>query len=262
MSKILHNLAITKKRIATTSIEDEETTTPTTTTKNNNNNTSQKKKIKLLKDNTSSNITTTATTTTNKTKKNKDQNLKNKKVNKEKLNEEGSSVVYLGHIAHGFYENELKKFFSQFGKVIKIKLVRSLKTGGSRGHAFIQFQTPEIAEVVASTLDGYFLLERQLVCHVVPVEKIHEGLFKTSKKLRNKLRVVKQKESNDNEEQKGKTEAGDDDEEEEEKENNDEPESIPLTKQRVNRFTRAQSRKQNRLKELGIDFNFLKTGSS
>jgi hypothetical protein len=29
-----------------------------------------------------------------------------------------SSVVYLGHIPHGFYEEQMKGYFSQFGDVV------------------------------------------------------------------------------------------------------------------------------------------------
>ena len=36
-------------------------------------------------------------------------------------------AVYLGHIPHGFYENEMRGYFSQFGKVTRLKLFRSKK---------------------------------------------------------------------------------------------------------------------------------------
>lgn len=40
-------------------------------------------------------------------------------------------VVYLGHIPHGFYEDQIRDFFSQFGTVNKVRLSRSKKVGGS-----------------------------------------------------------------------------------------------------------------------------------
>jgi nucleolar protein 15 len=88
-----------------------------------------------------------------------------------------SSVIYLGHIAHGFYEKEMKKFFAQFGEVKRVKLFRSPKTGNSKGYAFIEFETPDVASIVADSMNGYFLHERQLVCHVVPPSKFHDGMF-------------------------------------------------------------------------------------
>lgn len=36
-------------------------------------------------------------------------------------------VVYLGHIPEGFFEDELRGYFSQFGKVLRVKVSRSPK---------------------------------------------------------------------------------------------------------------------------------------
>lgn len=38
-----------------------------------------------------------------------------------------SGVVYVGHLPHGFYETELKGYFSQFGTVNKVKVARNKK---------------------------------------------------------------------------------------------------------------------------------------
>jgi len=34
-------------------------------------------------------------------------------------------VIYVGHIPRGFYEPQMAKYFSQFGKVTRLKLSRS-----------------------------------------------------------------------------------------------------------------------------------------
>ena len=36
-------------------------------------------------------------------------------------------VLYVGHIPHGFYEHEMRSFFSQFGTVNRLRLSRSKK---------------------------------------------------------------------------------------------------------------------------------------
>ena len=36
-------------------------------------------------------------------------------------------IVYIGHIPHGFYEKEMEAFFSQFGKVKRVKVSRNKK---------------------------------------------------------------------------------------------------------------------------------------
>jgi len=39
----------------------------------------------------------------------------------------GPGVVYVGRIPHGFYEKEMREYFSQFGKINKLKLSRNKK---------------------------------------------------------------------------------------------------------------------------------------
>ncbi len=93
-----------------------------------------------------------------------------------------SRVIYLGHIPNGFGESEMRKFFSQFGLVKRIKLFRSAKTGGSKGYAFVEFESSDTAKIVSEAMNGYYLLERQVVSHVIPISKHHEGMFKSAKK--------------------------------------------------------------------------------
>ena len=46
-------------------------------------------------------------------------------------------VIYIGHLPKGFAEDELKKFFTQFGTVSKMRVARSKTTGRSKGYAFL-----------------------------------------------------------------------------------------------------------------------------
>jgi nucleolar protein 15 len=39
----------------------------------------------------------------------------------------GKGVVYLSHIPKGFYEEEMYSYFSQFGRVTRLNLVKSKK---------------------------------------------------------------------------------------------------------------------------------------
>jgi nucleolar protein 15 len=142
-----------------------------------------------------------------------------------------SNVIYLGHIPDGFGETELSSFFKQFGKVVKVKLFRSPKTNASKGYAFIKFEAPEIATVVAEAMDGYFIMERQFVCNVVPVDKLHDGMFKNKK---TKAQSVE-------------TDAGSDEEaaEADEKSSRKSARKVANLKQ-----------KQLKLKEMGIEYDF------
>lgn len=40
---------------------------------------------------------------------------------------DGRGLVYVGHLPHGFYEEALHGYFSQFGTVTKVKVARNKK---------------------------------------------------------------------------------------------------------------------------------------
>ncbi|XP_028925498.1 MKI67 FHA domain-interacting nucleolar phosphoprotein [Ornithorhynchus anatinus] len=89
-------------------------------------------------------------------------------------------VIYLGHIPRELSESQLRKYFTQFGTVTNLKLSRSKKTGNSKGYAFMEFESEDVAQIVAETMNNYLFCERLLKCHVVPRGKIHKELFKGS----------------------------------------------------------------------------------
>ncbi|KAG2482126.1 hypothetical protein HYH03_018912 [Edaphochlamys debaryana] len=86
-------------------------------------------------------------------------------------------VLYLGHLPHGFYEKEMLGYFSQFGKVTRVRLSRSKRTGKARGYAFVEFMHPEVASVAAEAMDGYFLFKQRLSVKLLPPAKVHPLLF-------------------------------------------------------------------------------------
>lgn len=104
----------------------------------------------------------------------KDNKIQNKKTSS---SNEVSKIIYLGHLPDGFYEAEMKKYFSQYGKVKQVKLFRSAKTNRSKGYAFLEFLDEGVAEVAAESMNGYLMFQKTLVCHVVPKEKCHSGMF-------------------------------------------------------------------------------------
>lgn len=102
-------------------------------------------------------------------------------------NDAPSNVIYLGHLPPQFEEDELNEFLRQFGKVLKVRVSRSKKTGRSRGYGFVQMATPAIAAIVADTMSGYIMFGQQrLVCHVLPNSKVHRKLFFHYKKKEKK----------------------------------------------------------------------------
>lgn len=46
-----------------------------------------------------------------------------------------------------------------------------------QGYAYVEFVSPEVALIVAETMNGYFLFDKQLVCRVLRFDEIHPNLF-------------------------------------------------------------------------------------
>jgi nucleolar protein 15 len=88
-----------------------------------------------------------------------------------------TGVIYVGRIPHGFYETQMKAYFSQFGKVLRLRVSRNKKTGAPKHYAFVEFQSAEVAEIVAKTMDKYLMFGHILQCSVIPSEQVHEDLF-------------------------------------------------------------------------------------
>jgi nucleolar protein 15 len=86
--------------------------------------------------------------------------------------------MYLGSIPHGFYEHEIKEYFSQFGEITRLRVVRNKKTGASRHHAFVEFADAEVADIAARTMDSYLLFGHILRAKTVRPEDVHPQLFK------------------------------------------------------------------------------------
>jgi nucleolar protein 15 len=72
----------------------------------------------------------------------------------------------------------MKQYFSQFGKVNRLRLSRNKKTGASKHFAFVEFQSQEVADIVARTMNNYLLFGHILKVHLIPNEQVHPDLFK------------------------------------------------------------------------------------
>ncbi|KAI0194849.1 RNA recognition domain-containing protein [Xylaria flabelliformis] len=86
-------------------------------------------------------------------------------------------VVYIGRIPKGFYEHQMREYFTQFGQVNKIRMSRNKVTGQSKHFAFIEFAELGVAEIVAKTMDNYLLAGHILKVKMVPKSQIHDKLW-------------------------------------------------------------------------------------
>ena len=82
------------------------------------------------------------------------------------VNPQQAKAVYIGGLPKGFFEPQLKDFFSQFGTVKKVKLLRNKQTGHTRHSGWVEFEHNTVAAVAAETMNGYLLDGHVLKCRL------------------------------------------------------------------------------------------------
>lgn len=97
--------------------------------------------------------------------------------------ESKTNIVYVGRIPHGFYEEQMRGFFGQFGNIRRLRISRNKKTGKSKHYAFIQFESSEVAEIVADSMNNYLLYEHLLQVKLVPLDRVHRRMWDGSARV-------------------------------------------------------------------------------
>lgn len=87
-------------------------------------------------------------------------------------------LIYIGHVPHGFYEKQMREFFSQFGTVTNLRLGRSRKSGRSKGYAFVEFKYEEVAKIAAEAMNNYLMFDKLVKCELVPRDRRSPAVFK------------------------------------------------------------------------------------
>lgn len=141
------------------------------------------------------------------------------------------NVIYIGHLPPHCEEQELTAFLKQFGRLAALRVCRSPRTGGSKGYAFARFESPEVAAIVAETLNGHLLFEKRLVSHVLAPEQIHKKLFSSDAR---QVALAKKKAKS--------TPA--------------EPKSMKKLEEISARLVEKEKEKREKLKKLGIYYDF------
>lgn len=101
-------------------------------------------------------------------------------------------VVLIQNLPRGFLEKQLKKYFTQYGRVTRLRLARSERTGGPKGYAYIEFKYPEVAKVAAESMDGYLMFRQKLkTVYIPPDEQDHDYFKQPVKFVKQRLGKVK-----------------------------------------------------------------------
>jgi RNA recognition motif-containing protein len=70
--------------------------------------------------------------------------------------------LFVGNLAHGITEADLREVFARSGEVSEVKLVLDRETGRPRGFGFVEMATPDAATQALEALDGHELEGRDL----------------------------------------------------------------------------------------------------
>ncbi|CAG7819836.1 unnamed protein product [Allacma fusca] len=144
-------------------------------------------------------------------------------------------IIMLEHIPHGFYEKELQGFFAQYGKVMRVKVARSKKTGNSKGYAYVEFEFEEVAKIAAESMNNYLMFERLVKCKVLQgadanARKIFADTFEAKVKIETDV-----------------------------KEEKSEPETLQDKRVNYNRKILNLRRRNAKLQSLGVKYQFAPT---
>merc|ERR1712070_352993 len=146
--------------------------------------------------------------------------------------EDRNLVLYVGHLPKDFEEIDLRRFLTQFGKVYNCRIARKIESGQPKGYAFVRFGDDETARIACETLHGYFLEKQRLVCQLRPS---HAGMFFDTVKnidARNKKTQLEARQRNKN------------------------LANSEKLKEITSRLVSREMKKRDRLKALGIDYDF------
>ena len=89
-------------------------------------------------------------------------------------------VVLIRNLPHDLDERDYKKYFGQFGKMMGMTLLRTKKSGASRGILFVKYVDPDIARIVQDTLNNH-ILDGKLVKTTL-VDGPKDAVLKTTKR--------------------------------------------------------------------------------
>lgn len=73
-----------------------------------------------------------------------------------------STKIYIGNLSFSTTEQTLQNLFSQYGKVISVKIIFDKITNQSKGFGFVEMENQEEAEVAIATINGKSLDNRRL----------------------------------------------------------------------------------------------------
>ena len=86
--------------------------------------------------------------------------------------------LYVGNLAFGASEEDLRKLFSEAGGVQSVKIVTDSYSGRSRGFGFVEMTSRADMEKAISLINGKAFMDRTLIVSEARPQKKGGGEFK------------------------------------------------------------------------------------
>ena len=64
------------------------------------------------------------------------------------------SKLYVGNLSYGTTQDELEAIFAAVGAVVDVAVITDRETGRSKGFAFVEMESEELAKTAIEQLDG------------------------------------------------------------------------------------------------------------
>jgi RNA recognition motif-containing protein len=74
--------------------------------------------------------------------------------------------IYVGNLAYGVTDGQLKALFQEFGTVASVNLIKDKYSGESKGFGFVEMERQAEAEEAIKTLNGRPLDGRNLTVNI------------------------------------------------------------------------------------------------
>ncbi|MBS0010986.1 MAG: RNA-binding protein [Bacteroidales bacterium] len=71
--------------------------------------------------------------------------------------------IYVGNLAYGVRENDLKELFEEYGEASSVRIIKDKMTGKSKGFGFVEMENESEAREAISNLNETDVQGRKLV---------------------------------------------------------------------------------------------------
>lgn len=74
-----------------------------------------------------------------------------------------STQLYVGNLSYRVHERDLRRFFSKYGEISHLKVVKDRDTRRSKGFGFVTFDTVKAAKAALQACNGVTMSGRSIV---------------------------------------------------------------------------------------------------